>query len=300
MVYSTAERVEIIELFFVNGKCANQAVNVFNQRYGDKHVSRKHPVRNEAVEVGVLGHMVLEPITSTRQLATSTGISATSICRILKSHKFHPYKIKLVQELNEDDFDRRLHFCELISQRATENHNFIFNICFSDEASFSLNGIVNRHNCRYWSDINPHIFHEAHTQHPQKLNVWAGIFGDHIIGPYFIPGNLTDETYLQLLEDFAYPQLVDLVENNPDYSENLLTFQQDGAPPHYALAVRQFLNENFPSHWIGRRDPIEWPARSPDLTPLDFFFWGHLKSKVYSTPPGTLEILRERIVNECR
>ncbi|XP_050293326.1 solute carrier family 22 member 3-like isoform X2 [Anthonomus grandis grandis] len=27
--------------------------------------------------------------------------------------------------------------------------------------------------------------------------------------------------------------------------------------------------------------PIEWPPKSPDITPLDFFLWGYLMSKVY-------------------
>nr|CAH7730555.1 unnamed protein product [Callosobruchus chinensis] len=36
-----------------------------------------------------------------------TGISRTSIQRILKHYKWHPYKIQLLHELNEDDHDRR-------------------------------------------------------------------------------------------------------------------------------------------------------------------------------------------------
>ncbi|GBN61748.1 hypothetical protein AVEN_25533-1 [Araneus ventricosus] len=32
----------------------------------------------------------------------------------------------------------------------------------------------------------------------------------------------------------------------------------------------------------GRGFPIAWPPRSPDLTPLDYFFWGYVKHKVYS------------------
>lgn len=45
---------------------------------------------------------------------------------------------------------------------------------------------------------------------------------------------------------------------------------------------------------------IEWPPRSPDLTPLDYFLWGHLKNVVYKTRPPNLEVLRERIEVECR
>nr|CAH7731629.1 unnamed protein product [Callosobruchus chinensis] len=38
-----------------------------------------------------------------------TGISRTSIQRILKHYKWHPYKIQLLHELNEDDHDRLSH-----------------------------------------------------------------------------------------------------------------------------------------------------------------------------------------------
>ena len=51
-------------------------------------------------------------------------------------------------------------------------------------------------------------------------------------------------------------------------------FQQDGAHAHYAKDVRQRLDEKFPRRWIGSREPIEWPARSLDLTVPDFFSMG--------------------------
>lgn len=325
MVYTTAERVEIISLYFKNGENARLTANLFNQRHPNKNCNRKYvielvrkfqstgsvankkrdavqnrPVRNEAVEVGILGQVVADPTLSTRKLEVLTQISRTSIWRILKAYKFHPYKIHLVHQLNEDDFDRRQEFCELMVERLINNPNYLFNICFSDECSFFLNSTVNRHNCRYWSDANPRIFHEVHTQTPQKLNVWAGIFGDRLIGPIFLDGNLTGEMYLNLIENIVHPLLVDIVENDDRYSADELTFQQDGAPPHFARPVTDFLNATFPGQWIGRRGPTEWPARSPDLTPLDFFLWGHLKSKIYSTEPESLEDLRQRIVNECR
>ncbi|MBZ5796973.1 hypothetical protein K8353_43720, partial [Burkholderia contaminans] len=59
-----------------------------------------------------------------------------------------------------------------------------------------------------------------------------------------------------------------------------------------------YLDEVFPNRWIGRRGRIEWPARSPDLTPLDYFLWGYLKSKVYVTRPENLEDLKARIRHE--
>ena len=74
-----------------------------------------------------------------------------------------------------------------------------------------------------------------------------------------------------------------------------LHFQQDGAPAHYAKDVRQWLDETFPGCWIGRRGPIKWPARSPDLTPPDFFLWGVLKNAVYANKPRTVDQLKQNI-----
>jgi len=60
-------------------------------------------------------------------------------------------------------------------------------------------------------------------------------------------------------------------------------FQHDGAPPHYTRHVREYLNESFPNRWLGCGGPVAWPPRSPDLTPLDYYLGGHMKTLVYET-----------------
>jgi hypothetical protein len=45
-----------------------------------------------------------------------------------------------------------------------------------------------------------------------------------------------------------------------------------------------YLESVFPEHLISKR---MWPPRSPDLSPPDFFLWGHLKDTVYSNHPHT-------------
>ncbi|EFN87724.1 hypothetical protein EAI_08587, partial [Harpegnathos saltator] len=100
-------------------------------------------------------------------------------------------KIVIIQELMEDDFDRRTQFCEEIMNRI--DTNFLNFIVFSDEALFEINGSVNRHNCRYWTDENPHWMSDLRTQYPQKLNVWAGICSRGIIGSFLIDSNMNAE-----------------------------------------------------------------------------------------------------------
>ena len=83
------------------------------------------------------------------------------------------------------------------------------------------------------------------------------------------------ENYLEILCEVVVPQL----QTKPNFDE--LFFQQDGTSPHYALRVRDYLNKVFTQRWFGRTSSIEWPPCSPDLTPMDFFFWGVVKNKEY-------------------
>ncbi|KAG5895857.1 hypothetical protein JTB14_012242 [Gonioctena quinquepunctata] len=81
------------------------------------------------------------------------------------------------------------------------------------------------------------------------------------------------------------------------YRRNSPWFQQDGCGPHNSRIVTDYLNRTFPDSWIGTRGPVAWPARSPDLNPLDSYLWGYLKNKMYDTTNPTIEFLREKIEN---
>jgi hypothetical protein len=59
--------------------------------------------------------------------------------------------------------------------------------------------------------------------------------------------------------------------------------------------VQGILNQIYPNRWIGRRGLRHWPARSPDLNPLDFFLWGHVKNVIYNRPMHKEEDLRNRL-----
>ncbi|KAJ8943500.1 hypothetical protein NQ318_016280 [Aromia moschata] len=41
-----------------------------------------------------------------------------------------------------------------------------------------------------WSDENPHPIIESHHQQTFSINVWGGIVGDHLLGPFFLPRRL--------------------------------------------------------------------------------------------------------------
>lgn len=166
-------------------------------------------------------------------------------------------------------------------------------IIFSDEAHFWLNGFVNKQNCRYWSETNPQVVHER-PLHPLKITVWCGLWSGGIIGPYFFRNDagqtvtVNGQRYNDLLRDFFIPKYDEIGDDD-------LYFQQDGAPPHISNDNMTLLRDKFGDSLISRNGPIAWPPRSCDLTPLDFFLWGYVKSQVYSNSPETIEDLEDNI-----
>lgn len=322
MARSLDDKFEAVLIFGEAGRNYHLAVRMFNDRFPENPISRSYlrkllnklqatgtlkdaprsgrPPLSEEKKVEIVAEMVINPTQSTSAVAESCGVSSKSVQRVLKKEKFHPYKMKILHALTEDDPDRRVEFCEWLTRTIEGERGFLKRVCFADECTFFLNGKVNKQNVRYWSDTNPHIFREGHTQFPKKVNVWAGILGNRVVGPIFIRGNLTGVLYRNLLETEIEPRIRQIVLNNQEEFENReIIFQQDGAPPHFDRMAREFLDTNFPGRWIGRRGSTEWPPRSPDLTPLDFFLWGYLKSKIYATECQTIEELERRIIDTC-
>ncbi len=80
------------------------------------------------------------------------------------------------------------------------------------------------------------------------------------------------DAYLRMLNEFAFPQLAEHFNNQ--YWEGRfrgLWWAQYGAPAHRLVAVRDRLIDVFGNNCvIGLGHDVEWPPRSPDLTPCDF------------------------------
>ena len=201
------------------------------------------------------------------------------------------YKIQMHQMLLEKDYYAQLIFCHLFNEKIVNDASFMSHLMFSDEAIFHVSGKVSRHNCHIWGTQKPLAF-EEHERDSPKVNVWCAFGRDCIIGPFFFEEKIINgDCYLKMLQNYFISELtwLKLVDNT--------VFQQDGAPCHFSLKVRQFLNERFPNRWIGRGGPISWPPQSPDLSPLDFFLWGHTKNTVYSTKSRSIDDLGNRITD---
>lgn len=245
----------------------------------------------DAVEEAVLAYFMVNPRASIRSAHRESGLPITSVWRILHRHGYHPYHVHCVQGLVDGDTQRRLDFCNWLLIQIDEIPDLLTNIIWTDEARFCRDGIVNRHNAHWWATENPRFTRETHHQFQWSTNVWCGIWGNRILGPIFYQGNLNGMRYLHLLRT----DIEEILDNAPLAATRAAWYQHDGAPPHRIHAVCAWLDRTFDGRWIGFRGEVEWPARSPDLTPLDFFLWGYLKENVYATPPADLGDLRQRV-----
>lgn len=251
---------------------------------------------NVAIEEAVLRDVFENPDISTRRLALRHGISQKSAWRILRKEGLHPYHFQRVQHLHEDvDFVPRCVLSAWILRNTREDPNFPRKILWMDEAQFTRDGITNCRNLHQWSNKgdNPRLKRASTYQVKFSVNVWVGLIDNLLIGPVILPPGLTGARFLDFLRD----ELPPLLENVPLELRRGMYLQMDGCPAHYAAIVRQFLDETYPNHWIGRRGPIAWPARSPDMTPLDYYLWGHMKQQIYSQPINTQAELQDRIIN---
>ncbi|GFU90048.1 transposable element Tc3 transposase [Trichonephila clavipes] len=127
-------------------------------------------------------------------------------------------------------------------------------------------------------------------------------FAGGIIGPYFFKNDeghnvtVNGDRYRAMITNFFIPEL-----NNHDVQE--LWFQQDGATCHTARATIDLLKNTFGDRLISRFLPVNWPPRSCDLTPLDYFLWGYVKSLVYVDKPQSLDHLEDiirRVIADIR
>ncbi|KAJ8943253.1 hypothetical protein NQ318_009944 [Aromia moschata] len=126
-----------------------------------------------------------------------------------------------------------------------------------------------------YSDVNPHSVTPRHLQCEFKINVWIGVIDRYLIAPVILPNRLNSETYLKFLQN-TFPDLLDEV---PLQLRLEHWFMHDGAPPHFSIMVRDFLNHQYPNKWIVRGNNClqVWPPRSLDLNKCDFFFLRDVK-----------------------
>jgi len=132
------------------------------------HISSERASEQNVDEVkSILQSVERSPTTSTRGISTRISVPHTRVWRTLRQHDLYPFHLHMVQRLEEGDEARRLDLCRWI----IANCRLIPLVLFTDEASFTRDGINNTHNSHRWSDKNPHAIVERNSQHRFSVNV---------------------------------------------------------------------------------------------------------------------------------
>lgn len=241
-------------------------------------------------ELVILAGVAANPRSSCRALGAQARVSHATVLRTLKRHK-HIYKMGKCQELQLGNHERRVQFATAALEMSHANPQFLRSILFTGESSFTLHH-SNKQNFQM-SQTNSHSVHTGGTQYAQRVNVWAGIIDQHIIGPIRIQGSLTGPKYLDLLQNDISERLADLQVDRP------IWYLQDGCPAHNYQPAISFLRDSFPGQVIGTDEPLAWPPHSPDLNVADFFLWSHIAKTVYANAPFLDEDSLFTAIEDC-
>ena len=106
--------------------------------------------------------------------------------------------------------------------------------------------------------------------------VWCRISVTVLISPYlfeeatpmdFVTCSVTASRYTAMLQNYV---IAELLQRN---ALNDIIWMQDNAPPHITKSVRRVLEQHFGDRIISSHFPFSWPLGSPDLTPMNFWFF---------------------------
>jgi hypothetical protein len=110
---------------------------------------------------------------------------------------------------------------------------------------------VNQHNVHIWGTENSHVILK-HERDSPKVNVFCAISEESVYDPlFFMENTITGNLCLNMLTLWLLSQLEEDCNN---------FIFQDGALPHFHMAVRNHLEMHLPQRWIGcaRATDIMW------------------------------------------
>jgi len=138
------------------------------------HVSSEHrSIQTVEEQEEIVSMAQRSPTTSTRRIASRLHVPHSCMWRTLHNDGLYPFHHQPVH-LHPCDDARRLQFCHSLSH----NRELLPFILFTDEATFTRNGINNIRNSHHRAQDNPHAAVETNFQTRFSVNVWCGIIND--------------------------------------------------------------------------------------------------------------------------
>ena len=260
-----------------------------------KNSGRRRSARNEET-IDTVKARIADPTVSLRKLVGQVGISIGSLHTIMKKDLgLKPYKMLEAQELKRGDQKKRWDFCKKVKGMISSKELDPGNIIFTDESHVYLTSSPNKQNTRLWLSKKPEIRSQV-PLHSEKVTVWCGFNAKKVFGPFFYEDSETEKAVTVTKERYT-DMLAQIFLEESESVDSGTVFQQDGAPAHTSRMAMEFLKNRFPTRVISKNSDFLWPPRSPDLNPLDFFFWGFMKQKIKEANPRSLDEIKTSIAS---
>jgi len=287
--YSVAEYADMIYVYSICDSNSVHAIAEYQQRFPNCRIPTRGvftqiyqslwdtgtlPGISTAAECDV-NEGVIEEEDIVQMVQSSPGVSMwriarhlcvphTRVWRTLHAECIYPYHVQWVQHLRPGSFAERLEFCKWLNATHELYHYFLF----TDEAQFNFDIVIihttfmcgqMRITTPPWNAFFNYVLVsmcgvQFWTISWLVLSSWKFVRGI----PQFSAGGIT-LTFGGCAFDFWINEVVCI--------SNMT------APPHSSRQVSNFLNYRFPGRWMGRGVPHNWPASSPDLSPLDYCVW---------------------------
>ena len=153
----------------------------------------------------------------------------------------------------------------------------------------------NRQNEKYCALVHPHEFEKLQNRGGVKIMAWVGIVAGEILIVHWFRDenddatNVNGESYRKMLKDHVFPRL------RYGATRRQWWFQQNGATPHCTTGNIKMTA----SIEISRRAPVTWPSCSPDLNPLDFWFWWYYGQEIRKQQPENVQDVCTIVEETC-
>ena len=202
-------------------------------------------------------------VSSVRRVSNECGMKKSTVHRIMKTKlKLFKWKMKITQQLQPGDYDKRKKFAEFFMESMLDK---IDNVLWTDEACFHLDGIIYTKNAYIWAAENPHAIIEK-PLHSPKICVWVGFSAKIIIPPVIIRKDTIDgDKYHEILLKHVIPFL----RRHRRCSSTV--YQQDGAPPHIKNNVKKLLQKTFTDTRIISQ---HFPPFKKEIKSCNVISWG--------------------------
>ena len=234
-----------------------------------------------------------------RKIQETTGIDRSAVRRIVKKKGLNNFKRSKTTAMNEGTRTRRVERATKLIAKFSKNPRMIERVIWQDEKDFPLDLPVNPQNDRVYHkgkkvDVPDENLNKGTKRLTKKVMVSAALSWYGATEPFFVTDKglkVNAENYRKHLKSQLFPSIMKTV-GRQDW-----IFMQDGASSHTSNVVQNFLKDTLNKRFITKTG---WPPASPDVNPLDYYFWDAVKTKVYEDRRGKPFSNQEELKNKIR